>query len=263
MKLLNIDQNSKTIKGQKYGFLTGVMYLAPASASGRNVCPYARLAGCIAGCLNTAGRGGIAKDNATMMTPDGAIPDNAIQHARIARTNLYFDDRAAFFEMLIKEIRAMLRKAKRLDLTPVIRLNGTSDIDFTRQKYQDKTIFEFFPGVQFYDYAKRFKFDHMPTNYHISISYSESNPEYARLAIQASRKYGFNLVVVFKKELPAMFLGLPVVNGDDSDLRFLDPAGSVIGLKAKGKARQDTSGFVIDPDRHQAPVLFPSIEIAA
>lgn len=264
MKLLNIDQNSKTVKGQKYGFLTGVMYLSPASASGRNVCAYAELAGCIKGCLNTAGRGGIAKNNALINTISGPIPDNHIQHARIQRTNLYFDNRPLFFEMLIKEIRALIRKANRLDLIPVIRLNGTSDINWTKQRYQDKTIFAWFLGIQFYDYTKNISLDYssMPDNYHISISYSAANPEYAQLAIAAAKKYNLNLVIVFKKDFPKIFFGLPVVNGDDSDLRFLDPDNSIIGLKAKGKACSDSSGFVIDPLTHQAP-QFPPIEIAA
>ena len=37
-----------------------------------------------------------------------------------------------------------------------------------------------------------------------------------------------------------------VVNGDESDLRFLDPRNSIVGLKAKGKAKKDTTGFVVN-----------------
>ena len=41
---------------------------------------------------------------------------------------------------------------------------------------------------------------------------------------------------------------MPVINGDKTDMRFKDPVGVIVGLKAKGKARKDTSGFVIDVD---------------
>jgi hypothetical protein len=40
-KLLNIDNNAKTVKGQKYGFITAILYLAPSTQSGFNVCPQA------------------------------------------------------------------------------------------------------------------------------------------------------------------------------------------------------------------------------
>jgi len=44
--------------------------------------------------------------------------------------------------------------------------------------------------------------------------------------------------------MPETYNGLPVFNGDESDLRFLDPQGVIVGLYAKGKAKKDTSGFV-------------------
>ena len=57
----------------------------------------------------------------------------------------------------------------------------------------------------------------------------------------------FNIAVVFKgKELPETYKGRKVINGDISDHRFLDPAGVVVGLLAKGKAKKDNSGFTID-----------------
>lgn len=256
-KLLNIDANAKTVKGQKQGYMTAVMYLAPYKAAGINVCPMAELAGCWKGCLNTAGRGGIAKDRATFDTPAGALPDNAIQRARIKRTRLYADDRDAFMLQLAKEIRAFVLKAGRKGLTPVVRLNGTSDIQWELQPAVDgdkvyANIFAMFPDIQFYDYtkiAKRFGRE-LPTNYALSLSYSEASERYRSIAMKAYRDYDASLVVVVRdKAAKAKYLeqaGDDGVDGDATDLRFLDAPGSLVYLKAKGSARQDQSGFVID-----------------
>jgi len=127
-KLLNVDANAKTVKGQAQGYLTAVLYLAPYKMSGINVCPMAEQAGCHVGCLNTAGRGGISKGSKRFKTPAGMVPDNAIQRARIARTKLFANDQPEFFRRLYQEIRALIRKADRMGLTPVVRMNGTSDI---------------------------------------------------------------------------------------------------------------------------------------
>jgi hypothetical protein len=54
-----------------------------------------------------------------------------------------------------------------------------------------------------------------------------------------------NAAVVFQT-LPDTFLGLQVINGDEHDLRHLDPKGVIVGLLPKGrKAKRDTSGFVV------------------
>ena len=258
-KLLNIDANAKTVKGQKQGFMTAVLYLAPYLASGFNVCPMAELAGCHAGCLNTAGRGGISKGSKRFRTPAGMLPDNAIQRARIDRTRMYVDDRPEFMRRLYQEIRAFLRKAERAGLTPVIRMNGTSDIlwekipvpvsDNKRGIHMVYTnIFAVFPQVQFYDYtkiAKRFERE-LPDNYYLCLSYSEASPVYKARCIKAHAA-GASLVVVTRTAAARdMHVSLGAVDGDTNDLRFLDPPGAMVYLKAKGKARQDRSGFVID-----------------
>jgi hypothetical protein len=251
MKLLNIDANAKTVKGQKKGYMTAILYLSPASSSGTNLCPMARQAGCIAGCLNTAGRGGISKGSATFETIGGdVLPDNAVQRARIARSELFNSDRQAFMAQLIKEITAFIKKAGKKGLTPVIRLNGTSDILWeTIPVVGADNLMALFPAIQFYDYTKVYKrlVRELPDNYHLSLSYSEASQKYS-LAVRtmAQFKPDANLVVVFRKELPDTFAGRKVINGDESDLRFLDQTGVVVGLKAKGKARKDESGFVID-----------------
>lgn len=255
--LLNIDANAKTVKGQKRGYMTAVMYLAPYKAAGINVCPMAELASCWKGCLNTAGRGGIAKDNATLTTPAGELPDNAIQRARIKRTRFYADDRQGFMLALEREIRAFVRKAERKGLTPVVRLNGTSDIQFEigHPVGDAATIFDAFPDVQFYDYTKIAKrFDRrLPDNYRLCLSYSEASDRYADMCRTAQAYHGVSLVIVARDETVKQRMiaehgpgDLPAVDGDETDLRFTDPAGATVYLKAKGNARKDTSGFVLD-----------------
>jgi hypothetical protein len=251
MKLLNIDANAKTVKGQKKGYMTAILYLSPANSSGVNLCPMAKQAGCIAGCLNTSGRGGIAKSNAEFETISGdTLPDNTVQRARIARSDLFNNDQPAFMAQLVKEITAFIKKADKKGLTPVIRLNGTSDILWETIPVNGAgSIMTLFPDVQWYDYTKVYKrlVRPLPANYHLSLSYSEASQKYA-LAVRtmAQFKLDVNLVVVFRGTMPDVFAGRKVINGDESDLRFLDQTGVVVGLKAKGKARKDTSGFVID-----------------
>lgn len=233
MDLLTLGKrNPKTAKSEKLGYLTAILHLAPYKLSGRNVCPHATK-GCAAACLNTAGRGGIYKKGETT---------NAIQICRIARTDLFFDDSTAFFLQLVKEIGAHVRRASRHGLIPAVRLNGTSDLPWERIKLDDgRTIFDTFPKVQFYDYTKVPGRSNLPANYHLTFSQGESNGGNVEGAIAA----GMNVAVVFAGALPEFYRGLPVVSGDDSDLRFLDPAGVIVGLTAKGKAKKDTTGFVV------------------
>lgn len=233
MKLLS-ESNPKTLKGESRGFLTFIMHLAPGSLSGFNVCPGAS-AGCLFSCLNTAGRG--------HMTP--------IQDARIRRTRLFFEDRTTFMAKLVDEISKGIRKAERKGLIPVFRLNGTSDIRWETVPVSVvggpdyRNIFEAFPNTQFYDYTKLSNRRNIPANYHLTFSRSESNEDKLDEAVSN----GMNLAVVFNtgknEKLPARWRNLPVVDADTTDLRFLDPKGSVCGLRAKGKARKDCSGFVV------------------
>lgn len=255
MKLLNIDANAKTVKGQKLGFMTAILYLLPWKHSGVNLCPMAEMAGCHASCLNTAGRGGIAKRGDVIVTDGGSIPNNTIQRARQARTDLYNNNRQAFMVQLIKEIGAFVRKAERKGLVPVVRLNGTSDIQWELIKHEGRTIFDTFPDLTFYDYtkiAKRFN-RALPSNYHLTLSYSEASKRYMLSCIKARADHNVSMVVVTRNaqakaqySAAAAMSGANVVDGDAHDLRFLDPANSVVVLKAKGSARADTSGFVIN-----------------
>lgn len=237
MKLLSINQDSKTIKGLQKGYLTGIMYLAPYTIGGKNICPFAKAAGCIDACLNTAGRGIF----------------NNVQQARLNRTKLFHSDINAFMHKLSIEIEALEKTAIKNGLIPVVRLNGLSDInfedirfdyEFIHNKIRSVTIFELFPDIQFYDYTKNPNRDNLPKNYDLTFSYS-NKPEFKKFNEIAIKK-GMRLAAVFSDQnLPAYFMGLPVLNGDESDLTFLAPKNTILGLYAKGKAKKDNSGFII------------------
>ncbi len=224
--LLSVDTNAKTVKGQRKGYLTGILYLAPDRLSGLfNACPNAS-DGCRQTCLYSAGRGAF----------------NSVQKARIAKTVAYVKDREAFLSTLKDNVATVIRKAKAKRMHPVIRLNGTSDIGWERY-----TVIQAFKTTRFYDYTKNFNRmsafldGKLPSNYSLTFSRSEANEAQC---IDVLRRGG-NVAVVFRKQLPTHWNGYPVISGDENDLRFLDPRGVVVGLTAKGKAKTDTTGFVV------------------
>lgn len=223
--VLGFAVDAKTSKGLVKGYLTGIMYLAPSKLSGINVCPMASK-GCIAACLFTAGRGRFY----------------SITRARVIKTLAYHFDNARFVLTIKKSIRSLLVRAKNQGYIPVVRLNGTSDILWER----NTDIMQSFPDLQFYDYtkiAKRFLMP-LPANYHLTFSLSEQNENDAKFVLSR----GGVVAAVFAKELPVTWFNHTVTNADANDLRFLDAPGTIAGLKAKGRAKQDTSGFVIRPE---------------
>jgi hypothetical protein len=247
MHLLSVG-NPKTLKGMKQGYNTYILHLAPGSLSGHNTCPKATT-GCLSACLNTAGRGGMFKRGENT---------NTIQQARIRKTQLFYNDRDQFMSLLVKDILLAIKQSEKAGLIPVFRLNGTSDLSW--EKYSVKmagvvytNIFEAFPNVQFYDYTKILgrKVNNI-SNYHLTFSAADGNDNDVIEAI----KQGYNIAMVFgiKKTLPMPeyqkvgYNVLPVFNGDESDLRFLDPDNHIVGLYAKGKAKKDISGFVKYPN---------------
>ena len=236
MKLLSINQDSKTKKNTKYGFLTGIMYLDPWKLSGKNVCSHAT-AGCIKACLNTAGMGVFSN----------------VQQARINRTNLFYSNRELFFNKLVKEINSLITKANKNNLIPNIRLNGTSDLPFENISFVYdgvlyENIFKMFSNIQFYDYTKnpnRIKKINNIDNYNITFSKAENNLNDCITALNN----GINVASVFKSYIPKTYyingVKYKVIDGDLDDLRFKDIKGVIIGLIAKGKAKKDNTGFVI------------------
>ena len=242
MKLLSTG-NPKVLKGMSQGYNTYILHLAPANLSGYETCPK-RTLGCTAACLNTAGRGGMFKRGENT---------NVIQQARIRKTKMFFENRVEFITTLVKDIELAIKQSKKMELVPVFRLNGTSDLSW--EKYEVvrngqlfRNIFTAFPEVQFYDYTKVLgRKVKEYSNYHLTFSAADGNDSDVLKAMNE----GLNVAVVFgiKKTLPMPvdYLNRPVFNGDESDLRFLDPKGVIVGLYAKGKAKKDTTGFVKYP----------------
>lgn len=238
------NNNPKILKGEKFGYMTSILHLAPAKLSGvANVCG-SSTAGCRAACLNTSGHGGMGLD------PNGL---NTVQVARIQRTRFWYRHRQEFNRRLHREISNLTKRAARAGMTPAVRLNGTSDLIWERLRFLGyPNVMAAFPDVQFYDYTKHPMHrrhergtDALPANYSLTFSLSECNDADALDALEA----GFNVAVVLdvkrNEPMPRTWAGYPVIDGDETDTRFVDvDGGHIIGLRAKGSAIGDTSGFV-------------------
>jgi hypothetical protein len=219
-------QSAKTIKGEKKGYLTGILYLSAADSSGlMNVCAYATPE-CKFTCLgHTSGR---------------LVMPNA-QKAQLRRTTLLHTDRAAFLAQIDKDINSVITRAQNKDMIPCIRLNGCSDLPWLAVYFAKK-----YPGLQFYDYTKiPHPEQRTLPNYHITFSRGETN----MIQCMEALKNNINVAVVFStkrgQDLPKEWNGFEVIDGDENDLRFLDKKGVVVGLRAKGKARKlPVGGFV-------------------
>jgi hypothetical protein len=259
-KLLS-RSNPKVEKGLGAGFWTFILHLAPAKLSGYEVCAM-RTTGCTVGCLNLAGQGGLMAGVSRLtfdMVNGGKV--NAVQAARIRKTRHFFEAREAFIRELVDDVARAVKAARRKGLVPVIRLNGTSDIRWetvpcVRDGVTYCNIMEAFPDVQFYDYTKLPDRRGLPANYALTFSLADGNEAKAIAAFKA----GMNVAAVFRdKATVARFMAsgivlrsgpvtveAPMVSGDETDLRFLDPKGCIVGLYAKGNAVKDRSGFVRD-----------------
>lgn len=223
------EASAKTVKGQKIGYLTGICYLVPDE----KLCPMARMAGCMAGCLRTAGRGAF----------------DSVQAARAAKTAFFREHREAFMLSLAADVWSLARRAQRMGMLPLVRPNGTSDIPFENIPVVDgKTIFQLFPDVQFYDYTKhpsRKLEGKTAGNYDLTYSFSAITPKEVSIKGLTNPANRRTAVVFDRREnIPSEFRGWPVVDGDDTDVRHIEPARVVVALYAKGRARSDTSGFV-------------------
>ena len=232
MKLLT-ESNQKIKKGEKLGFYTVGLHLAPATLAGHgiNTCYWASH-GCREACLNTSGHGAFS----------------TVQESRIRKTHFFWFSRQAFLTQLIKEIQAAKKKAHKLGLTLAVRLNLTSDVMWeTIMDDSGKTIFQNFPETVFYDYTKsgkrmvNFLSGNFPRNYSLTFSRSESNAR----EVEKISKAGGNVAIVFRGKLPDEWGGKRVISGDESDARFIDPKGVIVGLTQKGRAKHDATGFVL------------------
>ena len=233
--LLSVSSDAKTTKGETLGFLTGILYLAPATTTKWNTCSMAKIAQCDKACLYTAGRGAMT----------------SVQKARIAKTEWFFTDRNTFMQQLVVDITKLINKARKQGLQPLVRLNGTSDIRWEAVSFVDvngveqANIFDVFPDVQFYDYTKDANRKALPSNYDLTFSYS--GVEGFQPFVDKAVAKGMRMAVVFRKEseIPNTFKGIRVVSGDKSDVRHLDDDGVIVGLYAKGQAKLDNTGFVV------------------
>lgn len=239
--LLSIAADAKTVKGEAYGFLTGILYLAPYTSTKWNTCAMASIAQCGTACLYTAGRGAMSN----------------VAQGRINKTEWFFTERDSFMQQLAANIRQLVAKATKKGLIPLVRLNGTSDIRWENVSFADadgkrwENIMLMFPDVQFYDYTKLANRQELPANYDLTFSYS------GVLGFQPfvanAKANGMRIAVVFRDRasIPANFIGMDCVDGDKSDIRHLDDKGVVVALYAKGKAKHDTTGFVVDAAKQQ------------
>jgi len=246
---ISAGSNAKTVKGDSV-YQTAIMYLAPYTSSGLgNLCATADIAKCHEGCLFRSGRAAIFE---------------SVNNARVGKTRRYFADRSAFMAELVRDISRFVAHCKRLDVKPAVRLNGTSDIQWEIahpcyvKGVRFESIFAAFPDVVFYDYTKIVKRAHraLPANYSLTLSYSAANPAYAASVIDAAVATGLNVAVVYRSKALrnsllktpyslSLSMARPVIDGDETDMRFLDDRGVIVGLYAKGPAKKDQSGFVV------------------
>lgn len=229
------EASAKTVKGETLGFLTGIIYLTPDD----DLCPLARLAGCMKPCLREAGRGRMS----------------SVKRARRKKTQFFKQHREAFMLSFAADVHSLAIRAARLGMIPLVRPNGTSDIPFENIEVVDgKTIFQLFPDITFYDYTKHPSRDlagKTAGNYDLTYSFSGLTPK--PITIKGlTNPHNRRTAVVFsrREDIPDSFRGWPVVDGDNTDVRHIEPDRVVVALYAKGKAKHDTSGFVQHPGIH-------------
>ena len=243
-----VSTSAKIMHSQKYSHQhTYAIYLAPAKTSGYNTCSHSTPE-CRMGCLNTSGRAAIEIFSGL----------NMIETARIKKTRLFYEEPEFFMQWMFAEIKAKQAKAEREGFYFSVRLNATSDIDWQNVKINDKTIFEIFPDIQFYDYTKNHnKFKDIAPNYHLTLSYTGRN--WSKCTAMLAKGHNIAMIFNVKKEslIPAMYKGYKVVNGDLTDYRVDDAKGIIVGLKWKRIANRVNEKKVLN----SCFVVKPEIEI--
>lgn len=230
--------NPKTQKSIPYGYLTGVLHLAPhdsADPGGHSVCPHATPS-CIALCLNTSGRGGIIKTGETT---------NAILEARKRRTRGFWHDRSEFASQLTRDARKLSARATKLGLKLALRLNGTSDLDWERINPTMVDTLSRFSVL--YDYTKSTaKAKRTADRIDYTLSWTGENDAKCLEHVAAGGKLAVVFALKPNEALPRFWRDIPVVDGDSHDLTFLRPKACIIGLRAKGRARRGSwPNFVV------------------
>ena len=235
----SVASSSKIAKGLKYNEMTYILYLAPASLSGYNVCPMSTEE-CRTACLSESGHNRID------------VKKNAINKARIKKTKLFFEHREFFMSWLVTEITKAKIDAGMKGYQFSVRINGTSDISLESFKLGRKNILQMFPLVPFYDYtkvAKRFDMLNKYDNYDLTYSFSGHNMVQC---LELLSKGNGRVAMVFEgKVLPKTFMGYDVIDGDEYDMRYYDMQGVIVGLKFKkvrNKIDTTNNAFIIPMD---------------
>jgi len=231
MKNQLLSKGTTNAKTAKNLLTTFILYLAPyrSAIASFNVCPMATK-GCIESCLFSAGRGAFS---------------NVIE-ARLRKTRFFISYQMAFLIQLSEELTKISARAQKKGIKVAIRLNGTSDLDFikllrVKLNYDCLSL----KNLIFYDYTKvpNKVVNYKGQKYTLTFSRSETNWSDCIDMLHA----GVNVSVLFdhKKPLPKVYQGYKVVDGDKSDIVMLKQRGVILGLRAKGKAKKDTTGFVV------------------
>jgi hypothetical protein len=246
--LSNASTNPKTRKKlEEFGYEAVIQHMCPSDlADGKHtVCAWST-PGCEATCLNTSGRSQIKGD----VTTDN-LQMYMIHRSRIGKTLGWINKRYGYLDDLERELRNLEVRADKKGLDAIARLNGTSDVPWEVYLNLERD----FTLTQFYDYTKGLRRmrqflrgTNWPANYHLTFSYSENTTP---AQVHEIIRKGGNVAVVFRQgkdgcDFPATFMGHGVISGMEHDFRFLDKKGCIVGLVARGRAKKDTTGFVVD-----------------
>ena len=215
--------NKKTAKSLKNDIFTYSLFLSSykQNAKGKNLCPMSgtgkNQSSCFEACIDKTGNYGQFKN---------------VKNGLINKSNFFIDHKDIFMKLLFIEIKVIEFTSELMKEDFCIRLNGTTDIIYENIPVEGfNNIFEAFPNIQFYDYTKvsnRFN-KPLPANYHLTFSRSEVNH---KISLDMLRR-GFNVSMIFINGLPKTYEGYNVINGDETDLRYLDPENCIVGLKYK------------------------------
>lgn len=248
-KRLFSTENTKAAKAGEYGHVNAIHYIAPSDFSGiKNVCPNAS-PGCIDLCL-----GWFSGQSAMVANAENREALNNVRLSRINKARALFENREAYLRELLKQAQSIEAKAWRDGLQATFRFDGSSDLGLAFMPFEAPdigraTLADALPQSTIAEYTKaaprmlKYLAGHFPSNVWLTFSRSETNETQCREILKA----GGNVAVVFRARLPAEYLGHAVIDGDQHDLRQLDPQGVIVGLKAKGAiARRDRTGFIVD-----------------
>jgi len=232
MKLLDTSKTLGNPKVRKSGIADVVRMATLTMHPDDVVCAGSKAAGCMADCLKESGLGGVYP---------------SINKARQARTDYWHNEQERFLVQLSRELENFSRLCAKQRVQGVVRLNVMSDIS-----WEDYDVPQSFPELQFYDYtkkARRFHGQRQPDNYRLMFSYSGAKHYQSQVQSFLKSYSDAPMAVVFRnKNFPWTFMGREVINGDNSDWVNVNHRGVVVGLVAKGPAKTNTNGFVVDND---------------